>query len=54
MIVLLVASVGQLSEGNTAVHLKKRENCDSCQWEDAARRPRIDVERPNWAENFLS
>ena len=50
---VLVVAVGQLSKGNTAVHLQKRENCDSLQWEAATGRPGIDVERPNWAENFL-
>ena len=50
---LLVVVVGQLSQGSTAVHPKKRENCDSCQWEAAAGRPGIDVESPKWAKDFL-
>jgi hypothetical protein len=50
--VLLVVAAGHVSKSNIAVHLKKRENCGSCQWEDAAGRPGIEVESPSWAEIF--
>ena len=39
---LLVVFAGHVSEGNTAVHLKKRENCGSCQWKAAAGRPGVE------------
>ena len=40
---LLVVAVGHVSKSNTAVRLKKRENCGSCQWEAAAGRPGINL-----------